>query len=265
VLIKRTFSSILLLSIVGFIIFFASDIIFGFTVTCLIFIALLEFFGLTQHNNIHVFKYFSSIAGLVFPVMFTFGLINFIELPLLFFIFILLCLFLLEFTKKDDSYVATDIGISMFGIIYIALTISFLIPIRYLENGNMYIVFLILVVKASDIGAYIIGKKFGKLHLIPRISPKKSVEGAIGGLVFSIITAVIASLFINIPMIHFIFMGFILGILAQVGDLSESLIKRYFKVKDSGKFIPGFGGLLDLLDSLLFTTPLFYLYLILMI
>lgn len=261
--IKRIVSSILLSIFVLLIILFAPDIIFGLVVSGFIFVGLLEFYRLAQqHNNIHIFKYFFCLAGLIFPIILTFRLITFKEWPLLYFIFILLCLFLLEFTKRDDSHAATNIGMSLFGIMYISVTLSFLIPIKYLENGSSYIILLILLVKANDIGAYVVGKKFGKVHLIPRISPKKSIEGATGGLLFSIIVALIASLFVNIPLLHLFFIGIILGIFAQVGDLSESLIKRYFKVKDSGNFIPGFGGILDLLDSLIFAIPLFYFYLI---
>jgi len=263
-LIKRIFSFIILSVLTFSILYFAPDIIFGLIISGIILVGLLEFFGLAQHRNIHVLKYFSSLAGLVIPVTVTFGgIVIFKEWALLYFVLILFCLFLIEFTKKDSDYVATNIGVSLFGILYISVTLSFVILIRQLNNGNNYIILLILIVKASDIGAYLVGKKFGRTHLIPRISPKKSIEGAIGGLIFSIIVAILSNFFVGFSLYHLFFIGILLGIFAQVGDLSESLIKRHFKVKDSGNFIPGIGGILDLLDSLIFAIPLFYFYIIL--
>lgn len=260
-LVKRLLSSSIVLFLLLSIIFFAPQQIYGLVITTIILLSLIEFYRLAESYNIHVFKYCSSILGIIFPLLFTFNLATFNSLPILVLVLFLLILFLLEFTKKDGSDAAVNIGISLLGIIYISGTISFFIPLRLLENGSMYVVCLIFIVKSSDIGAYLVGKKFGAIHLIPRISPKKSIEGALGGLGFSLVAALISCFFIEIPFYHLILLGFILGIFSQIGDLSESLIKRYFKVKDSGSLIPGFGGILDLLDSLIFATPLFYLYL----
>jgi len=95
---------------------------------------------------------------------------------------------------------------------------------------------------------------------MPHISPKKSVEGAIGGLLFSIVGAVVSKVFLNFTYLHLILMGISLGILGQLGDLSESLMKRDCQVKDSGNIFPGLGGALDSIDSLLFVAPVFYFY-----
>jgi phosphatidate cytidylyltransferase len=113
--------------------------------------------------------------------------------------------------------------------------------------------------------------RFGKTPLIPRISPKKSVEGAIGGLIFSVLGALASRMFlspalvyrtgVNLGYLHLLFIGIFLGILGQLGDLSESLMKRDCQVKDSSGLFPGLGGILDLIDSLLFTAPAFYFYL----
>lgn len=258
---KRLISSFIVLFLLLSIILFAPFKIYGIVVTGIILLALIELYKLTESSNIHVFKYYSSLLGIIYPLLFTFNLATFDSLPILVLVFTLLILFLLEFTKKDGSNAAVNIGISFLGIIYISVTMSFFIPLRLLENGSMYVLCLIFIVKASDIGAYLVGKKFGAIHLIPRISPKKSIEGALGGLTFSLVAALISYFFVEIPFYHFILLGIILGIFAQIGDLSESLIKRYFRVEDSSNAIPGFGGILDLLDSLIFTTPLFYLYL----
>ncbi len=260
---KRIFSSIVLAICTILITLFASDVVFGLTVSVLIFFTLLEFYKLVEENNIYTFKYFSSFLALLFPLILTFRNLIFTAWPLLFFISILLFLFLLEFTKKDSYNAVNDIAISLLGIIYICVPLSFFILIRYLDNGNAYIILLILITKASDIGAYWMGNKFGNVRLIPRISPKKSIEGAFGGISFSVVISLLASIFFDISIVYFLIIGIVISALAQVGDLSESLLKRCFKVKDSGTFIPGFGGILDLLDSLLFTLPFFYFYLIL--
>ena len=108
---------------------------------------------------------------------------------------------------------------------------------------------------------YFIGRFFGKHSLIPRISPHKTIEGTIGGLIFSVITALAGKLYLpNFSLPHHLTLGFLLGILAQVGDLAESLLKRDCAVKDAGSSISGFGGMLDIIDSLIFTAPIFYCY-----
>ncbi len=123
------------------------------------------------------------------------------------------------------------------------------------------IVYLILVTKSGDIGAYFIGTRFGRHSLIPRISPNKTVEGMLGGLGFSVLVSLVSINFLpSFSLIRLLILGLVLGTLAQVGDLSESLIKRDCGVKDSGQTFPGLGGVLDTIDSVLFTVPIFYFY-----
>ena len=138
---------------------------------------------------------------------------------------------------------------------------SFFIKLKFLPDGTRLVAFLIVVTKMGDVGAYLVGNYMGKHALIPRISPNKTVEGTMGGLVFSILTAVASKAYLaKFPYGHLITLGILLGILAQVGDLAESLLKRDCGVKDSGKNLSGFGGILDLIDSLIFTAPIFYFY-----
>ena len=148
----------------------------------------------------------------------------------------------------------------MFGILYIAWFLSFFIKIRYLTGGFGLFLTAVLITKLGDIGAYLVGMRFGRTPLIPHVSPKKSIEGSLGGLLFSVLGALISRVFLNFSYLHMIFLGIFLGILGQLGDLSESLIKRDCQVKDSGNLIAGMGGVLDLIDSLLFTGPVFYFY-----
>jgi phosphatidate cytidylyltransferase len=113
----------------------------------------------------------------------------------------------------------------------------------------------------GDVGAYLVGRAFGKHPLIPRISPNKTIEGTIGGLAFSVASALAGKFYLqNFSIPHLLTLGLLLGILAQVGDLAESMLKRDCAVKDSGNSISGFGGMLDIIDSLIFTAPIFYFY-----
>jgi phosphatidate cytidylyltransferase len=166
----------------------------------------------------------------------------------------------MQFRRRENSGIIADISTTIFGILYVSWFLSFLIKIRYLANGIRFFVFILLITKLGDIGAYFIGTRFGKTPLIPRISPKKSVEGAMGGLIFSLLGALASRPFSNLPYAPLVFIGIFLGLLGQLGDLSESLMKRDCQVKDSGNIIPGMGGVLDLIDSLLFTAPVFYFY-----
>ncbi|MCK5494495.1 MAG: phosphatidate cytidylyltransferase, partial [Candidatus Omnitrophica bacterium] len=167
--------------------------------------------------------------------------------------------------KKETHHSVLSISATVFGIIYISWCFSFLIRIRQLPEGIMLSGFLILVTKSSDMGAYLWGKKFGKTRLLKRISPKKSLEGAIGGFFTSLVVGLIFSIFItSITFWEKFFLIIILAIIAQLGDLFESLVKRDCRVKDSGKLLPGMGGILDVIDSLIFTAPTFYLYLTMM-
>ena len=166
----------------------------------------------------------------------------------------------MQFKRRKNSGVIVDISTTLFGILYVAWLFSFLIKIRYLPGGTGLFVALLLMTKLGDIGAYLVGSIMGKTPLMPRISPKKTVEGAIAGLAFSIIGAFISNAFLNFDTSHLILLGLSMGVLGQLGDLSESLIKRDCEVKDSGKILPGMGGILDEIDSLLFTAPVFYFY-----
>jgi phosphatidate cytidylyltransferase len=125
----------------------------------------------------------------------------------------------------------------------------------------LLVVFLVVVTKMGDVGAYLVGRAFGRHPLIPRISPNKTIEGTIGGLAFSVAGALAGKFYLqNFSIPHLLTLGLLLGILAQVGDLAESMLKRDCAVKDSGNSISGFGGMLDIIDSLIFTAPIFYFY-----
>ena len=235
--------------------------VFNFSMLLIIALGLYEFFTMLERKNISIYKYVGIGIGMVIPVsiMFHFELTK--RWELLFIALVLLFLTMMQFKRRQSQGAIIGISTTLFGILYVAWFLSFIIKIRLLDNGVGFFVSLLIITKLGDIGAYLIGSRFGKTPLMPRISPKKSIEGSIGGLIFSILGAIISKPMLAVPYSHLIFLGAFLGILAQMGDLSESLMKRDCQIKDSSAIIPGMGGVLDVVDSLLFAAPVFYFYL----
>jgi phosphatidate cytidylyltransferase len=154
-------------------------------------------------------------------------------------------------------------AIAVLATMYVGMLGGSLIRLRGdFPQGPELVFFNLLVVWLGDAGAYYTGKKFGKHKLSPRISPKKTIEGLAGGIVTSVITAIIIVLtfFEEFPLLHAIIVGMILSVAGVIGDLAESMWKRSAAVKDSGTLIPGHGGFLDRFDSILFTAPILYVY-----
>lgn len=257
-LVNRILTSIIFISIVVFAIF--NDLAFKATMIALIILGLYEFFSMLETKGIGIYKYFGIGVGIVIPlsILFRFELTK--KWELFFIVLTLLFLIMMQFKRRKTSGVIVDISTTLFGIMYVSWLFSFLIRIRHLQNGVALLSAVLLVTKLCDIGAYLIGSRFGKTPLMPRISPKKSVEGAVGGLLFSVLGALACQPFLNFSYFHLVIIGFGLGILAQLGDLSESLLKRDCGVKDSGSLLPGLGGVLDSIDSVLFCAPVFYFY-----
>jgi phosphatidate cytidylyltransferase len=173
---------------------------------------------------------------------------------------IALCIPMLSPKPTRDALM--DGLVLVMGVLYIGLTLSYLLQIRSLPEGTLHIFFLFLVTWAGDTGAYIVGKSIGRHALAPVISPKKTYEGLAGGLVLACVTALVARGWF-LPAFSFmdcIALAAMLTVVGLIGDLAESAIKRSAGFKDSGALIPGHGGMLDRLDSLLFTGPALYYY-----
>lgn len=234
--------------------------VFAIAVMFFIILGLYEFFTMLEKKGINIYKYFGIGMGMIIPlsIIFRFELTK--KWELFFIVLMLLFLILMQFKRRKNSGVVVDISTTLFGILYVSWFLSFLIKIRFMANGAGLLAAVLLMTKLGDIGAYLVGSRYGKTPLMPRISPNKTVEGAIGGLVFSVLGALASKAFLNFNYLHLVIMGIVLGVLGQLGDLSESLIKRDCAVKDSGNILPGMGGVLDELDSLLFTAPVFYFY-----
>ncbi|ULA67465.1 MAG: Phosphatidate cytidylyltransferase [Nitrospira sp.] len=171
-----------------------------------------------------------------------------------------LCMPLLSGKPLRDSL--TDGMVLVMGVLYIGLSLSYLLLIRALPDGALLIFFVVLVTWAADTGAYIAGKSVGRHPLAPVVSPKKTYEGLAGGILLACLGAVMArSWFLPaFSLVDCLVLGVLLTLAGLIGDLAESAMKRSTGFKDSGALIPGHGGMLDRLDSLLFTGPAFYYY-----
>lgn len=177
-----------------------------------------------------------------------------IELPLVFFA-VLLVQFMLVLLKKSELL---DVGYSLLGLTYIVLPLVWGNAIMQ-TRGQWYLLLAVLIPVTTDTFAYLIGKTFGKTKLLPSISPKKTVEGSIGGTVVSTICTVTYCYFMLPSLFPFSgILGLSGSLISQVGDLSASSIKRKFQVKDFGNIMPGHGGILDRFDSILVVLPLVY-------
>lgn len=173
--------------------------------------------------------------------------------------------------KGRQPYIA-NVATTMLGFLYCGWLPCYLILLRQIEQDSLgflsikmgsglgFLVLLFFTILLTDVGAYVFGSKFGKTPLAPVISPKKTVEGAVGGSLLAVFTALLIGWFIHIEWYQSLIAGVLITFFAQVGDLAESLIKRDAGVKDSGNSLPGHGGFLDRADSYLFSTPVAYFY-----
>jgi len=173
---------------------------------------------------------------------------------------VLILLFLTYTVITKNQFTFEDVSFSILSAIYVGIGFFFFIETR--EAGLVYIFYSLFIIWATDSGAYFIGKSFGKNKLWPEISPNKTVEGSIGGVVCAVIVAVLFVAFSSIPTSLITLMGItvVLSIFGQMGDLVQSAFKRHFNVKDSGEILPGHGGILDRFDSLLFVWPILHLF-----
>jgi len=179
--------------------------------------------------------------------------------------------FLNRFRKSEEALL--NVAVDFFGVAYVAVPLSYMLAILYPINasfldGRWWLFYLILVTKITDVGAYFIGRIWGKQPLAPTLSPKKTIEGSVAGLICAVGLSVgmvyLGRTFAGsaFPLEYWdaLWLGLLLGIFGQIGDLAESLLKRDAHVKDSNR-IPGLGGVLDMIDSLIFTAPIVYFYL----
>ncbi len=255
-----------------------SDSVFLVIMALLTWAGLVEFYGIVRKLGLSCYSKWGIFAGLLL-ICATFlfftqrlgkdstpGRVNDFETSLLIFFVLGLCV--RQFVSKQTTAGVVAISTTLFGLMYVAWLLNFIQKINFFPGveGHYYVLYFILVTKFSDCGAYLVGSLIGKHKMIPRISPGKTWEGFGGAIVVSTIASVVflklaGSHLYGMTMKHAIILGVILSAAAVIGDLIESLFKREAGLKDSGQLFPGIGGILDLLDSLLFNAPLMYLYL----
>lgn len=256
---QRILTGVVLLPLLILFIYLASEPFFILLVSVATLLALREFYAMALPSSRRLEQTLAVLSGTALvpliwlerPALFAGALV----LLVLFFAI----LFLLRF--RDLTTVTQQLALMFFGFFYAPLLLGHLGLLRALPNGREWVFLVLLLVMASDTAAYFTGVNLGRRKLYPAISPNKSVEGALGGLAGSLAGAFLARawFFPALEIADCLFLGLGLGILAQLGDLFESMLKRSFGVKDSGTLIPGHGGILDRLDSLLFAfAPAYY-------
>ncbi len=259
VFILRFLSTIVLWSIALIIAFSGYELAFFALIGTVGLIALWEFYGMLDHKGLLNFHSYDFEVAV-----------------LLFFLLTVFTRQMFESLREDEPL--RTMAYTLFGLLYVLWLYNFITKIVYVVprsasgavTGQFYCLYLIAITKFSDMGAYLTGSAIGHHQLIPHISPKKTWEGFFGALAFALFASL--ALFRIMPghlsvlnWTHATVLGLLLGFAAVIGDLAESIIKRSTGVKDSGNMLPGIGGALDLIDSLLFTAPLLFFYLRLVI
>ncbi|MCX8056026.1 MAG: phosphatidate cytidylyltransferase [Ignavibacteria bacterium] len=262
-LLSRVLVSVVAIPLILLIVYLGK-IYFALFVAAIIFLTLYEFFQLAEKKGANP-DYVSGFfyAAIVIYLFYTKSIEFFLPVTFLFIAFTSM----LNLSKEENNSFI-NLGITIFGALFLSLFYSTLIGIREkFEFDYIKGAYVIMVMLASiwicDSAAYFGGTAYGKHRLFERISPKKSVEGAIFGFVFAILTFVAGKfLLLNfLSWFDVIYMGLVVGVIGQIGDLVESMFKRDVGVKDSSNILPGHGGILDRFDSLLFVSPFIYFYL----
>ncbi len=284
VFVRRLSSTLVLWGIVIAAMFSTNQLVSDyFFLAVMLFLAvtgLVEFYGLVEKRGLVCFKGWGILGGVLLMTG-TFlqvtghvgtqgspARVNDFETGFLILFVLGLCL--RQFFSKSNTAGILAISTTLFGLMYVPWLLNFIQKINFFpgigDNGKFYVLYFILVTKFSDSGAYAVGSLIGRHKMIPRISPAKTWEGFGGAIVVATGASLVYAHFFADKMpgmkpLHAVVLGVVLSCTAVVGDLIESLFKREAGVKDSGNLFPGIGGILDLLDSLLFNAPIMYLYL----
>jgi len=254
---NRLLSGLILTLLIIFIIKIGGLFLFRLTLSIVAILTLNEFLKIFKIND------FLKFWGLGFSFLLPFFVKSYppYSLLVLFYLLIFCIVILLKEVKVE---VLNSMFTFSFGIFYIPFLLTFLMSLRlFAGNTNVsenLVLFLLFVIWAGDTGSLYMGRRFGNTKLAPVISPNKTVAGTFGGLLFNVIAALLCKIFFLsfITGFQVILFSLVIGLTGQVGDLVESYIKRCMKLKDSSSLIPGHGGMLDRIDSLLFAAPIFY-------
>jgi phosphatidate cytidylyltransferase len=297
-LFKRTMSAILLLSSVALLLFVLPSIAGVLVLFALAAAGLLEFYGILDKAGVPSFRNLGLGLGLAFlaVVYLSLNAAAFVggapreawrDLPALLMTATVFTLFVRQFPQKNNPQPLPTVACTLLGLVYVPLLLAFILnlcfrwtPTAWNEplspTARALVIYLVVVVKFSDIGAYVVGSLIGRHKLFPRISPGKTWEGVLGGFLTGVLASVVlfwlwrtpdaipaAAAFgrLTLSLADALWLGALLAAIGVFGDLIESLMKRSAGLKDSGCLFPGMGGMLDVMDSLLFAAPALYFYL----
>ncbi len=257
-LLKRGLSTLVLLPVFVWIVMGAPIWVFGATVVLVASLGQWELTGMFERAGIRVFRALGLVGGTLVTASFALP----ISERFAFTGVLLLTLCAMLWPPRDGHVDWQGMTVTAFGIAYVNWLLGYAFWLRDLEAGKEWVLLLVLVTWLGETAAYLVGSVLGRHALAPLVSPKKTVEGAAAQLVVSVVAALIARawFFPALPLSGAVLVGLMLGVVGQVGDLVESALKRSVGVKDTGRLIPGHGGMLDRIDSLLFNTPVLFYY-----
>lgn len=262
---KKILTAVLIIPPVIMVITLGSPAAFSFIVLLTAFFGLREFFHLALPRSNRTERWAGIGLGLILSLFLSFGDPKMI--PPFIVVLLLVPSILFMATSRNLSASISHIGIMFFGIFYIGYLLPHVSLIRSMTDGKYWVLFLVITVWAGDIFALLSGSLFGRHKLYPKVSPNKTYEGLIGAILGSIIVSFAFSVLSPLRLGRGLYILIAIGLafLGQMGDFIESMLKRSAQVKDSGSLIPGHGGMLDRLDSFLFSAPfLHYLLLYLL-
>lgn len=237
---------------------FGSPDLFWLVVTVIAILGLYEYFNMTIAIPVGL-RLIQTIAFSMVPVFVSLFQRPDLFMPALFISLIGFILLSLKYHKRF-GHILLFMGFSSFGALYIGLCLAHMILIRYLPEGASWLLVMTAITAGGDTGAYYIGSNFGKRKLCPEISPGKTIEGAIGGILSGSIAAVAMGLLLlpDFNPLKILSTALILSVVSIIGDIAESVIKRSAGVKDSSALLFGHGGILDRIDGMLITAPVLY-------
>jgi phosphatidate cytidylyltransferase len=270
---KRVLTALVLVPVLIAIIGYAPPLCFLLLVCGASVLALEEYFSLATHLGLEVFRVSGHGSSLLLLCSLYGSAIHATDFrtPLLVLVASLLIFFTLGLRRGNRlPTVLPGVAATLLGLLYVSVTLGLLVVVQTSLTswgaGKQWVFFLLFVVWFGDTGAYYIGQALGKHPLAPLVSPKKTIEGALGGLLGNVFAAVLAKLILlpDAPLLELLVLSLLLGIVSQIGDLSESALKRGARVKDSSNLLPGHGGMLDRIDGVLFASPVMFGYLVLL-
>jgi len=255
---RKVWTAVLLIPPLVLIIALGSPLILTLMVFLIIVLGLREFYNLAIPHSGRTGHVTGILLALMFSILFAYGNPEILT-PFIILLLLILCT-LFMITSQNLLTATSNLSITFFGIFYIGFLLSHVILIRNQVDGKAWLLFLMITIWSGDIFALFSGILFGRHKLYPKISPNKTYEGLFGAIFGSVVTGLLYATFFlpNFNKVSCILVATGMGILGQLGDFIESLLKRSAQVKDSGSLFPGHGGVLDRIDSFLFSSPFLY-------